>query len=103
MANEKLKGKLWEMVKATAEEVAKDPYGTIENALDIVLEVGVNPLCELRGWRVYTTFGGPTIYVTPTEVVGVWGGERVEYPLPSEVSNRIWITIEQMFPTPTDY
>ena len=98
MANEKLE----KMVGATIDEIAKDPYGVIENALDIILEVGTKPLCELRGWRIYTTLGGPTIYITPTAVVGVWGGDRVEMPLPSEVSNALWVAMEQMFPLPTN-
>ena len=98
MVNEKLE----KMVKSILDEIARDPYKVIENSLDVVLEVGTNPMCELRGWRIYVTLGGPTIYITPTAVVGVWGGERVEYPLPTEVSNALWVAVEQMFPLPVN-
>jgi len=89
------KSLLRDSVEAVAKEVRENPYRVVDEALDIVVETGLRG--EMRGFRVYTTIGGPTIWVAPDGVHGVWEGDEVFIPLSrDEGVDRVWEYLEML-------
>lgn len=68
---------------------AYDLYSYFADALDI--EYTVDSRLNYRSARIAVTLGGPNIYVDTAEksVVGYWGSDTAESPLPWELSDAI--------------
>ena len=76
---------------------AYDLYSYFADALDTEYTIDIK--LRYRSARIAVTLGGPNIYIDTAEkaVIGYWGGDTVEAPLPWELSDAIDEAMEEYY------
>jgi len=88
-----MRNELFEEAKSLAREVEQNPEEVLQDALDVRLVI--TPQGELVDFEVYTTLGGPTVWVDAEGVYASWAGEKVFYRCDT---SRLWNLLKEINP-----